>query len=181
MGLAARAPGSNKLSAAAIAGVVLGTIAVVALLTIAGVLVYFVFQRRKKPRARKHSKTDVTPFPSDISESTRNSVQTTYGRQPHSPRAGLLDSVSTPVSPDWQTTLLTAEGGSVDTHSNTFPGGTTFNDSHTSHAYYRTEMHSSASLINLESPPPYAVPSPRSGAPPVPLVPLRKNRRLFDA
>ncbi|KAJ7480066.1 aspartic peptidase domain-containing protein [Mycena galericulata] len=166
MGVAVRARGSNKLSPAAIAGVVLGTFAVVALLVIAGVLVYFAWQRRSKtPRIRKHRKTDITPFPSDISES-RDCVQTTSS-QDHR----LLNGASSPASPDWRTTLLT-------TDTNT-PRGTTFSETPSSPAYYRTEMHSSASLINLDSPPPYAVPH-RDSPPPVPLIPLRKNRELFN-
>ncbi|KAJ7771947.1 aspartic peptidase domain-containing protein [Mycena maculata] len=180
MGLAARAPPSSKLTPAVIAGVVLGSVAVVALLVIAGVLVCFVCQRRsKKPRVRKHSKTDITPFPSNIYDSSHscNSVQTAYSGRPYSPRAGLLDDASNPTSPDWGTMLLTAGGG---TETNTFPGGTTFNDSHDSHANYHTDMHSSAELINLDSPPPYAIPGQRS-MPPVPLVPLRKNRRPLDS
>jgi hypothetical protein len=176
MGIAARAPPSNKLSPAAIAGVVLGSLAVVALLVIAGVLVYFVWQKRsKRPRHRKPSKTDITPFPSDTtsqSNPSRHSRRTFDGRELYSQGAGLLDgSASTPGSPDWATTLL-SEGR----YSNTFAGGTTFNDGTRSsnHGYYRTADNSSASLINLDSPPPYPIPhSPLS----VPLVPLRKTRR----
>ncbi|KAJ7924427.1 aspartic peptidase domain-containing protein [Mycena leptocephala] len=142
MGIAARAPPSNKLSPAAIAGVVLGSLAVVALLVIAGVLVYFVWQKRsKRPRHRKPSKTDITPFPSDTtsqSNPSRHSRRTFDGRELYSQGAGLLDgSASTPGSPDWATTLL-SEGR----YSNTFAGGTTFNDGSRSsnHGYYRTRI-----------------------------------------
>lgn len=181
MGVAARAPPRNALSPAAIAGVVLGTVAVVALLAIAGVLIYFIFQRRaaKRPRVRKRSKTDITPFPSDISFSeshaSRNSQQD--GRAnggSFGSRTGLLDAGSNPASPDWRTTMPTTPD------TNTFAGGTTDHPSSSSHGHYRTEIDSSASLINLDSPPPYVVPHSNS-SPPVPLVPLRKNRRLLDS
>ncbi|KAF7340166.1 Acid protease [Mycena venus] len=170
MGVAARAAKSNKLTAGAIAGVVLGTIAVVALIVIAGVLLYLAWQRRTKPpHVRKPSKTDITPF-TDISSDSRTSRQqyTTYGSQ-----LGLLESPSAPGSPNWATTLL-SEGGSP--NSNTFPGGTTYNESHNSQQYYRTEQNSSVSVLQqqLDSPPPYAIPN---GPSPVPLIPLRKNRR----
>ncbi|KAJ7139499.1 aspartic peptidase domain-containing protein [Mycena epipterygia] len=176
MGVAARAPARNALSPAAVAGVVLGTIAVVALLVIAGVLVYFIFQRRagKKPRMRKRSKTDITPFPSDISFSeSRTNTRDNGGSL--SSHTGLLDAGSNPASPDWRTTAPTTPD------TNTFAGGTTLGDhpSRSSHGYYQTEINSAASLINLDSPPPYAVPHSNS-LPPVPLVPLRKNRRLLD-
>ncbi|KAJ7171753.1 aspartic peptidase domain-containing protein [Mycena crocata] len=179
VGVAARAAQSHKLAPGAIAGVVLGSVAVAALLVIAGVLVYAIFKRGKRiPHKRKFSKTDVTPFPSDVSESTasrhsmRNNgfgAQQQYGQpQQYDPYAGLLESTSTPSSPDWRTTLLSVGD------TNTFQGGTTLEgNSRSSHALYRTEVNSS-SLINLDSPPPYVVPQ---GAPPVPLVPLRKNRR----
>jgi hypothetical protein len=176
MGLAARSQSHNALSAGAIAGVVLGTIAVVALLAIASVLAYFVWQRRiKKPYSRKHSKTDITPFRSFSDSSSTHSLGDHYrGQQQNgnlSPRAGLLDAGSNPTSPDWRTTLI-----SRDTNTNTFAGGTTFGDElRNSQVYYRTEMHTSTSgLIELDSPPPYPIPH---SPPPVPLVPLRKGRR----
>ncbi|KAJ7239004.1 aspartic peptidase domain-containing protein [Mycena haematopus] len=171
MGIAARAPGSKKLAPAVIAGVVLGTLGVVALFVIAAVLVYFAWQRRpKNPHQRKPSKTDITPF-TDISDSSASrSSRQLYGRQRH-----LLEHNGTffPGSPDWGTTLL-SEGGSPSPNSNTFPGGTTFNESRSSNQFYRTDIASSTSLMHVDSPPPYIVPN---GPPPVPLIPLRKNRQ----
>ncbi|KAJ7652011.1 aspartic peptidase domain-containing protein [Mycena polygramma] len=180
MGIAARVPATPKLAPAAIAGVVLGTVAVVALIIIAAVLLYSAWQRRSPhPRQRKYSKTDVTPFPSETSESThsRNSRQRFSGQQLYNQYtnqyAGLLEtSASTPGSPDWRTTLIS---DSSHRHSNTFAGGTTY-DSHASMGYYRTtEATSNDVLLHLgDSPPPYPV---QNGPPPVPLIPLRKTRR----
>ncbi|KAF8213763.1 aspartic peptidase domain-containing protein [Mycena galopus ATCC 62051] len=165
MGIAARAAQSNKLAPAAIAGVVLGTLAVVALIVIAAVLVYFAWQRRSKhyPHQRKPSKTDITPF-TDMSDSSSRA-----SRHPYGSHSRLLEpGAYSPRSPDWATTLL-SDGESPSPNTNTFPGGTTHNESRSSNPY------SSASLILLgDSPPPYAIPN---GPPPVPLQPLRKNRQ----
>ncbi|KAJ7037450.1 aspartic peptidase domain-containing protein [Mycena alexandri] len=168
VGVAARIPASNKLSPGALAGVILGTVAVVALLIIAGVLLYFTFLRRsaKAPHKRKLSKTDVTPFPSDFTESTSS-------RRSLRPNNYNGQQQGEPWSPDWQTTLLSESTPSPSPNTNTFPGGTTYG-TQSSHAYYRTEVDSSPSLIHLDSPPPYAIPP---GASPVPLLPLRKNRQ----
>ncbi|KAJ6573928.1 aspartic peptidase domain-containing protein [Mycena vulgaris] len=127
MGIAARAPAHNTLSPGAIAGVVLGTIAVLALLVIAGALAYFVWRRRAKtPRMRKRSKTDITPFPSGVSEPTasrhRGSLQDTYEHASYNSHAGLLDAGSNPGSPDWRATLQSLSGQA---NTNTFAGGTT--------------------------------------------------------
>ncbi|KAJ7451146.1 aspartic peptidase domain-containing protein [Mycena latifolia] len=172
MGVAARAPSDNSLSRGAIAGVALGSIAVVALLVIAGVLVYFAWQRRggKRPHTRKHK--GITPFPSDASLSTTAARHSHFAAQQnvtYASHAGLLDAASNPGSPDWRTPQLSPD-------TNTFAGGTTFeNGSSNSHGYYQTEPNSSSpGLIDLDSPPPYIVPH---SPPPVPLVPLRKVRR----
>ncbi|KAJ6569550.1 aspartic peptidase domain-containing protein [Mycena capillaripes] len=180
MGVAARTPASNKLTPEAIAGVTLGTLAVFALLVIAGVLVYFAWRRRsKRPHQRKRSKTDITPFPaldtpsSSTFQDSPRSRQTFDGRQLYNQDAMLL--ADAPGSPNWGTTLLTEGMGSP--NSNTFEGGTTYHESHNhSSAYYRTEINSNASLIHIDSPPPYPIPNP-NGPPPVPLIPLRKKRR----
>ncbi|KAJ7356690.1 aspartic peptidase domain-containing protein [Mycena albidolilacea] len=172
MGVAARAAKDNKLAPGAIAGVVLGTLAVVALIVIAGVLLYFAWQRRSRvPRRRKPSKTEITPF-TDISPTTSRSSQ--HLSSGAGDQRGLLASL--PGSPDWATTFI-SDGGSP--NSNIFPGGTTFTESHTSRQFLdpnsNSNMNSSTSLIHLESPPPYANPN-GLGPPPVPLVPLRKTR-----
>ncbi|KAJ7789468.1 hypothetical protein B0H14DRAFT_3891871 [Mycena olivaceomarginata] len=171
MGVAARAAKDNKLAPGAIAGVVLGTLAVVALIVIAGVLLYFAWQRRSRvPRRRKPSKTDITPF-TDISPTTSRTSQ--HLSSGVGDQRGLLASL--PGSPDWATTFM-SDGGSP--NSNIFPGGT-FTESRTSRQYLdpnsNGNMNSSTSLIHLESPPPYANPN-GLGPPPVPLVPLRKTR-----
>ncbi|KAJ7630405.1 aspartic peptidase domain-containing protein [Roridomyces roridus] len=184
MGVAARTSPRNKLSAGAIAGIVLGSIAVVALLTIAGVLVYFVFfQRRRsnsksKPkRPRKHRTLEITPFESDISVSVVDHDARSSMHAPlASPFLGLLDRNGapnnlTPSSPEWRTTLLTP-----DSSAGTFPdgNGTSFNISRSSHQYYQTDA---GSLIDLDSPPPYPIPKP--GSSPPALAPVRKNRALL--
>ncbi|KAJ6519243.1 aspartic peptidase domain-containing protein [Mycena sanguinolenta] len=170
MSVAARAAGSNKLAPAAIAGVVLGTLAVVALFVIAAVLVYFAWQRQPKypHKRRKPSKTNITPFTATSGSSPSRSSWQPYDSQHHllEPNGAL-----SPWSPDWATTMLS--GGSSP-NTNTFPGGTTFSESRDSNQYYRTEASASSSLIQLDSPPPYIIPNSPL---PVPLRPLRKNRQ----
>ncbi|KAF7367420.1 Acid protease [Mycena sanguinolenta] len=160
MSVAARAPGSNQLAPAAIAGVVLGTLAVVALFVIAAVLVYFALQRRPKypHKRRKPSKTEITPF-----TATSGSSPLRSSWQPYDSQRDLLEPSSTlsPGSPDWVTTMLS---GDSSPNSNSFPGGTTLSESRGTVA--------SSSLIQLDSPPPYMIPNSPL---PVPLRPLRKK------
>ncbi|KAK7064766.1 acid protease [Favolaschia claudopus] len=172
MGVAARSSKNNRLSPAVIAGVVLGTLAVLALIVIAAVLVYFAWLRRSPTsHKRKVSKSEITPF-TDISDSSpsRDSRQ-----RDHIGRRTWL-APNTPDSPDWATTLLSDRSSP---NSNTFPGGTTYSESRSSQQYYNNadgNVNSTTSLIQLDTPPPYVN---TTTPPPVPLLPLRKTRRLL--
>ncbi|KAJ7102513.1 aspartic peptidase domain-containing protein [Mycena belliarum] len=184
MGLAARRPPRDTLSQGAIAGVVLGTVGVAALLAIAGVLAYSAWQRRTRvPKRRKASRTDITPFPAFVSASAASprDRRVSFGWGPgdggsSEQHARLLEAApSNPASPDWRTTM-------VSTETNTFAGGTT-TSGHRSRSsyggYYQTELHwhpAPSGAPEPDSPPPYLAPGPFGGERP-PLIPQRKGAR----
>ncbi|KAJ7293916.1 aspartic peptidase domain-containing protein [Mycena rebaudengoi] len=93
---------STQLAPGAVAGVVLGTIAIVALLAIAAVLTYFIWKKRSQRRSKELLPT---PFrsnfnPWDVSQYPNG------GNSQNSQNQGLLQpgAMSNPTTPDWQTT-----------------------------------------------------------------------------
>nr|GAT50355.1 acid protease [Mycena chlorophos] len=156
LGMAKRSPvGSDKLSGGTIAGIVLGTFAVIALLVIAAVLLYNAYRQRKyaspaamwraaqRKKYKRSKETDVTPFPIGGAQYARYpdgrlGVIAAHG-SPNSPRAGLLavdanGNSSQNTSPDWQTTMF-----SDVTDTNTFLGGTASRHDRDLYLSYQTD------------------------------------------
>ncbi|KAJ7071592.1 aspartic peptidase domain-containing protein [Mycena amicta] len=150
LGFAKRASAdSKKLSPGSIAGIALGTVAVLALIIIASVLVYNVYkqrhsspsalykaQKQKQKRNQKNRKgsndTSITPF----TNANANDGAAQYARYPnnrlgvplaqgspnnYSPRAALLN-LNDSSSPDWHS--HSSPGSSPPADTNTFGGGT---------------------------------------------------------
>ncbi|KAJ7226102.1 aspartic peptidase domain-containing protein [Mycena pura] len=166
LGFAARAAPNAKLAPVAIAGIVLGTMAVIALLLIAGAVVYRVWHlggaRAGRPRPKPRANGAITAFPlNTVPDDRSQSVWYRPDRQrPRSPSHVAL------LGADWQTTANT-----VDIHRDVHreSNGTFESAQHGANA-------ESWSLLDpgvLDSPPPYAVPMLTS---PVPTPATQKRR-----